>query len=179
MADEADANIAQPGGYIPPQNQQYPAPGNSTFNLNDPQQRQQALQWLAQAQSGQTQQLPHDQMHHAYRQWSQQAPPQQVADATSHAMQQMPQDQQQSFAQQVTGWLGQHGITPQQAGVQQTNPQQMSPQDVGKMVGHAQQQNPDALHQLFSPNGLLGNKAVQLGLAGVLAYAASKTMGGK
>jgi hypothetical protein len=86
----------------------------------------------------------------------------------------MPQKQREGFINTVTGWLQQHGISPAAAGVQTTNPQQMSPQDVGKMVGYAQQQNPDVLQQLFSPNGALGNKSVQVGLAGLLAYAATQ-----
>jgi hypothetical protein len=154
------------------------APG-STFDLNDPQQRQAALQWLQQfqnqgADSGNTQRLPHEDLGRMYQGVANQAQPQHIADATANAVQQMPPQQRQGFIDTVTGWLQQHGISPAAAGVQTTNPQQMSPQDVGKMVGYAQQQNPDVLQQLFSPNGALGNKAVQVGLAGLLAYAATQ-----
>jgi hypothetical protein len=154
----------QPGGAAP----------GANFDLNDPQQRQAALQWLQQFQGGNTQQLPHEDLGRMGQQWAQQAQPQHVADATASAVQQMPPQQREGFIQQITGFLQQHGITPQQAGVQASNPQQMSPQDVGKLVGYAQQQNPDALQQMFSPNGLLGNKVVQVGLAGALAFAASQ-----
>ncbi len=154
------------------------APG-STFDLNDPQQRQAALQWLQQfqnqgADSGNTQRLPQEDLGRIYQGVASQAQPQHIADATANAVQQMPPQQRQGFIDTVTDWLQQHGISPAAAGVQNTNPQQMSPQDVGKMVGYAQQQNPDVLQQLFSPNGALGNKAVQLGLAGLLAYAATQ-----
>jgi len=154
------------------------APG-STFNLNDPQQRDAALQWLQQFQnqgtdSGNTQRLPHEDLGRMYQGVASQAQPQHIADATANAVQQMPPQQREGFINTVTGWLQQHGISPAAAGVQTTNPQQMSPQDVGKMVGYAQQQNPDVLQQLFSPNGALGNKAVQVGLAGLLAYAATQ-----
>jgi len=142
--------------------------------LNDPQQRQAALQYLQQFQGGNTQQLPHEDLGHMYQGWANGAPPQHIEEATANAVQQMPQQERTGFIQQITGFLQQHGITPQQAGVQNTNPQQMSPQDVGRLVGYAQQENPDALQQLFSPNGLLGNKVVQIGLAGALAYAASQ-----
>jgi len=154
------------------------APG-STFDLNDPQQRDAALQWLQQfqnqgADSGNTQRLPHQDLGRMYQGVASQAQPQHIEEATANAVQQMPQQQREGFINTVTGWLQQHGISPAAAGVQTTNPQQMSPQDVGKMVGYAQQQNPDVLQQLFSPNGALGNKAVQVGLAGLLAYAATQ-----
>jgi hypothetical protein len=154
------------------------APG-STFDLNDPQQRDAALQWLQQyqnqgADSGNTQRLSHEDLGRMYQGVAGQAQPQHIEEATANAVQQMPQQQRDGFIETVTGWLQQHGISPEAAGVQTSNPQQMSPQDVGKMVGYAQQENPDVLQQLFSPNGALGNKAVQVGLAGLLAFAATQ-----
>ena len=104
-----------------------------------------------------------------------QAQPQHLADATANAVQQMPQQQREGFINTVTSWLQQHGISPAAAGVQTTNPQQMSPQDCRQNGGLREQENPDVLQQLFSPNGALANKAVQVGLAGLLALRPRKS----
>ena len=158
----------QPGGYQSPQG------GPGTFDLNDPQQRQAAQQWLQQFQGGNTQQLPQHDLGNMFQGWANQAEPQHVVDATAHAVEQMPPQQRAGFVQSITGWLQQHGISPAQAGIKTTDPAQMSPQDVGNLVGYAQKQNPDIIKQLFSSGGLLSNPVVQVGLAGLLAYAASQ-----
>ena len=147
-----------------------------SFNINDPQERQRIMQQLQDYQNGNTQRLEHTDLGNMAHSWVDQATPQHVADATTHAAQQLPPQQQTDFIHGVTGWLQQHGINPQQAGVQTPAGQPLTPHDVGKVVGHAQEQNPDIIKQMFSPGGALQNPAVQVGLAGALAFAASKML---
>lgn len=150
--------------------------GHVSFNINDPQERQRIMQQLQDYQNGNTQRLQHTDLGNMAHSWVDQATPQHVADATTHAAQQLPPQQQTDFIHGVTGWLQQHGISPQQAGVQTPAGQPLTPHDVGKVVGHAQEQNPDIIKQMFSPGGALQNPAVQVGLAGALAFAASKLL---
>ena len=150
--------------------------GRVSFNMNDPQERQRIMQQLQDYQNGNTQRLQHTDLGNMAHSWVDQATPQHVADATTHAVQQLPPAQQTDFIHSVTGWLQQHGISPQQAGVQTPPGQPLTPHDVGKVVGHAQQQDPDIIKQMFSPGGALQNPAVQVGLAGALAFAASKML---
>ncbi len=150
--------------------------GRVSFNMNDPQERQRIMQQLQDYQNGNTQRLQHTDLGNMANSWVDQATPQHVADATTHAAQQLPPQQQTDFIHGVTGWLQQHGISPQQAGVQTPPGQPLTPHDVGKVVGHAQQQDPDIIKQMFSPGGALQNPAVQVGLAGALAFAASKML---
>jgi len=157
----------QPGGY-----QGQPGSGTISFNPNDPQQRQELQQWLQGLQGSNP--PSQEDLGRLYQGLSGHLEPQHIIDATAHAVQGMPPQQRTSFITTITQWLQQHGITPQQAGVQTTNPQQMSPQDVGRLIGFAQQQNPGILDQLFGPNGPLSNPVVQVGLAGLLAYAANR-----
>ncbi len=148
--------------------------GHIAFNINDPQERQRILQQLQNYGDGNTQRLAPADLGNMAHGWVNQAQPQHIADATTHAVQQLPPQQQTDFIHHVTGWLQQHGVDPQQAGVHSPAGQPLSPQDIGKVIGHTQQQNPDLIKQLFSPGGALQSPAVQVGLAGALAFAASK-----
>lgn len=131
-------------------------------------------QWIQNYQSGNTAQVPHDQVGQAYSQWAQQASPQQVQEATNYGYQQVPPQQLPAVGNSFLNMFQQHGLNPQAAGVQTTNPQQMSPQDVARMHTYAQQQQPDALKKLFQPGGTLSNPLVGLAAAGALAYGISK-----
>jgi hypothetical protein len=178
MDDNTNTRRMDTGGY----NTTNPsAQGGNTFDLGDPAQRQQALQWLQQFQQqdqeqgdGNTRRLPHEDLGQLYHGWASQAEPQHVEEAATQAAQQMAPQQRAGFAESIMGWLQQQGINPQQLGIRTTNPQQMSPQDVGRMVGAAGQQDPDILKQLLGPGGALSNPAVQLGIAGALAFALSR-----
>ncbi|MBA2677995.1 MAG: hypothetical protein H0U76_06325, partial [Ktedonobacteraceae bacterium] len=74
--------------------------------------------------------------------------------------------------------LMQRGLDPRQAGVQNTDPYSMSPQDSARMTAYAQQQAPDLLHQIMGPGGPLGSTGAKLAAAGVLAFAAKQFLGG-
>ncbi|HMA36535.1 MAG TPA: hypothetical protein VKY74_18915 [Chloroflexia bacterium] len=131
-------------------------------------------QWLQNYQAGNYDQVPHDQVQQAYQQWTQSVPPQQAQEATTAGFQQVPQQQLPGIASSLINMFQQHGLNPQAAGVTTTNPQQMSPQDLGRMTHYAQQQQPDIIKQQFQPGGALTNPLVGLALAGALAYGASR-----
>ncbi len=57
-----------------------------------------------------------------YKQFAQQAPPQQIYEVAQQAYQQMPQDQKEGIFHAVMGALNQNGVDPQQAGVQGNQP---------------------------------------------------------
>ncbi len=135
-------------------------------------------QWLQHYQNGQYDQVPHDQVHQAYGQWAQTATPQQAQEALGYGYQQVPQQHLPGIASALTGLFQQHGLSPQAAGVQTTNPQQMGPHDLGRMTHYAQQQQPDAIRQLVGPGGALSNPIVGMALAGALAYGLSRMQSG-
>ena len=130
----------------------------------------QAAKWLQHYQSGNTDQVPHDELHQTFNQWAQQATPEQVQDATHQGFQQVPQQAHAGIASTLLGFFQQHGLNPQHAGVQTTDPQQMTPQDMSKMTSYAQQQQPDAIGKMFKPGGALSNPMVGMAVAGALAY---------
>ncbi|MDQ6694484.1 MAG: hypothetical protein M3014_08705 [Chloroflexota bacterium] len=135
-------------------------------------------QWMNHYQTGNSNQVPHDEVHKAYGQWAQQTDPGQVQQATTQGYQQVPQAEHAGIGSALLGLFGQHGLSPQAAGVQTTDPSRMTPSDLGKLTSYAQQQQPDAIGQLFKPGGALSNPMVGMALAGALAYGASRMAGG-
>ena len=123
-------------------------------------------------------QLPEDQTRQNYRQFVQNAPPQMVEQVHQQYYQQMPQQQRAGLMQGLLGGLQQQGYDPRQAGIQNTDPNNMSPQDAARLTGYAQQQNPDLLHQIMGPGGPLGSTGAKLAVAGIAALAAKQILGG-
>lgn len=93
-------------------------------------------QWMESYQSGNAGQVPHDQLHQAFNQWAQSADPQQVQQATTQAYQQVPQQEHAGIAGALLDLFQQHGLNPQDAGVQTTNPGQMGPQDPSRLTSY-------------------------------------------
>jgi hypothetical protein len=134
-------------------------------------------QWMESYQSGNTGQVPHDQLHQAFNQWAQSADPQQVQQATAQAYQQVPQQEHAGIAGALLGLFQQHGLNPQDAGVQTTNPGQMGPQDLSRLTSYVQQQRPGALGQILQPGGLMSNPMVGMALSAALSYGLSQMQG--
>ena len=67
---------------------------------------------------------------------------------------------------------------PRQAGIQNTDPYSMSPQEGARLTGYVQQQQPDLLHQVMGPGGPLGSTGAKLAIAGIAAFAAKQMLGG-
>jgi hypothetical protein len=110
-----------------------------------------------------------------------QVPPQQFQQQAYQAAQQMPQQQRQQVAGDLMGALQGRGFDLGQIagmlGLGSSSPQQMGPNDLGKLLGWTQQNQPDALGQAVGNNpGFmkhLGNPMVQ----GVLKTLAGKLFG--
>ncbi len=117
-------------------------------------------------------QLPEQETRQNYQQFVQNAPPQMVEQVHQQYYEQMPQQQRGGLMQGLMSGLMQRGINPQQAGIQNTDPYSMSPQDAGRLTGYAQQQSPDILHQIMGPGGPLGSTGAKLAVAGIAALAA-------
>ena len=114
---------------------------------------------------GSYQQIPH-------------APPQMVERVHQQYYEQMPPQQRGGLLQNLLGGLTQRGVTPQQMGIQNTNPYNMSPYEAARATSYAQQYHPDLLQQVFSPGGALGSTGAKLAVAGVAALAAKELLGG-
>lgn len=140
----------------------------------DAQQYRQFQQWQQQYQQGNHDQVPHDQLHRHWNQYAQQADPQQVQQAAAQGYQQVPTQQRPGIADSLLNFFKEHGLSPQAAGVQNTNPQNMTPDDMARMTQYAQQEKPDALKQLFQPGGTLSNPLIGMALAGALAFGISR-----
>ncbi len=114
--------------------------------------------------------VPHNDVYNHYQQFAQQASPQQIYDAHQQAYQQLPQNQQGGLYNSLIGALGQHGVNPQQAGIQNNTP---SPQNYAQANQYVSQR-PDLLQNVFGQGGALGSPLAKMALAGALAVAASK-----
>ncbi len=123
-------------------------------------------------------QIPDQQAYQNYGQFVQNAPPQMVEQVHQQYYEQMPQQQRGNLMQGLLGSLTGQGFNPQQAGIQNTDPYNMSPQDAARLTSYAQQQNPDILHQVMGPGGPLGSTGAKLAVAGIAALAAKHFLGG-
>lgn len=141
---------------------------------NQPMYQQYANHW----DQGTYNQIPPQEVQQNYQQFAQNVPPQVFQQAHEQYYQQMPPEQHASLMQGLVGGLMQRGLDPRQAGVQNTDPNSMSPQDGARMTAYAQQQAPDLLHQIMGPGGPLGSTGAKLAAAGVLAFAAKQFLGG-
>jgi hypothetical protein len=117
-------------------------------------------------------QIPEQEARQHYQQFVQNAPPQAVEQAHAQYYAQMPPQERTSVVQALLNSLTQHGYNPREAGIQNTDPNTMSPQDAARLTAYARQKNPDILQQVFGPGGPLHSTAAKLAVAGVLALAA-------
>lgn len=123
-------------------------------------------------------QIPEQQAYQNYGQFIQNAPPQMVEQAHQQYYQQMPPQQRGGLMEGLLNGLVQRGFNPQQAGIQNTNPYNMSPQDAARLTSYTQQNQPDLLQQIMGPGGPLGSTGAKLAVAGIAAVAAKQLLGG-
>ncbi len=123
-------------------------------------------------------QIPEQEAQQNYQLFTQNAPPQMVEQAHTQYYQQMPPEQHAGLMQGLVGGLMQRGIDPRQAGIQNTDPYSMSPQEGARLTGYVQQQQPDLLHQVMGPGGPAGRPGAKLAVAGIAAFAAKQMLGG-
>jgi hypothetical protein len=144
----------------------------------DPNNQQMYQQYANHWDQGTYGQIPEQQARQNYQQFVQNAPPQMVEQVHQQYYEQMPPQQRGGLIQGLVGSLMGQGYNPQQAGIQNTNPYNMSPQDAARLTGYAAQQNPDILHQIMGPGGPLGSTGAKLAVAGIAALAAKQILGG-
>ena len=144
----------------------------------DPNNQQMYQQYANSWDQGTYNQIPEQEARQNYRQFVQNAPPQMVQQVHQQYYEQMPQQQRGGLMQGLMGALTQQGYNPQQAGLSNYNPYNMSPQDAARLTGYAQQQNPDILHQVLGPGGPLGSTGAKMAVAGIAALAAKQILGG-
>ncbi len=114
------------------------------------------------------------QVYNHYQQFAQQAPQNEIYQANHQYYQQLPQDQKQSLFSSIIGALTHHGVNPQQAGI---NPSQPNADNYAKALQYASQ-NPDMLSQIFGQGGALSSPLAKMALAGALAIAANRLQKG-
>lgn len=124
-------------------------------------------------QGGNFDNMNHDDVYNHYQQFAGQASPQDVYNAHHEYYQQMPQQQRQGLLGGLMNAFQQHGVNPQQAGIQPNDP---SPQNLARANQYAAQ-NPDVLQNVFGPGGALSSPLAKTALAGALAFGASKFFG--
>jgi hypothetical protein len=145
------------------------------YNQNNAQMYQQyANAW----DQGNYQQIPEQEARQNYQQFVQNAPPQLMQNVHEQYYQQMPPQQRGGLLEGMMNMLSQRGVDPRQAGIQNTNPYAMSPQEAARLTSYAGQQQPDILHQVLGPGGPLGSTGAKLAVAGLAALAAKNILGG-
>ncbi len=122
-------------------------------------------------------QIPEQEAYQNYGQFVNNAPPQMVEQVHRQYFEQMPQQQRGGLIQGLMGGLAQQGMNPQQMGIQNADPYSMSPHEASRVVGYAQQQSPDLLHQVLGPGGPLGSTGAKVAVAGLAALAAKQMLG--
>jgi hypothetical protein len=116
------------------------------FDSNNQQMYQQYASYADQETYGQ---IPEQEARQNYQQFVQNAPPQMVEQAHAQYYQQMPHAQHASLMQGLLQGLMQRGVDPGQAGIQNTDPSTMSPQEGARLTSFAQQQQPDLLQHIM------------------------------
>ena len=118
-------------------------------------------------------QLPDQEVQQNYQRFVQNAPPQFVQQVHEQYFQQAPQEQRGGLLQGVLSGMMQRGMNPQQAGIQNTDPYSMSPQEAARLTTYGQQQQPGMLQEL------MGNPAAKMAVAGLVSYAAKQMLGNR
>lgn len=144
----------------------------------DPKNQQMYQQYANHADQGTYGQIPQQEAQQNYEQFVQNAPPQMVEQAHAQYYQQMPQEQHAGLMQGLVAGLMQRGVNPGQAGIQNTDPSTMSPQEGARLTSYVQQQQPDLLQHVMGPGGPLGSSGAKMAVAGVVAFAAKQILSG-
>jgi hypothetical protein len=146
------------------------------FDQNNQQMYQ---QYANHADQGTYGQIPEQEARQNYQQFVQNAPPQMVEQAHAQYYQQMPPQHRASLIQGLLQGLMQRGIDPQQAGIQNTDPSSMLPQEAARLTSYVLQQHPDLLQKVMGPGGPLGSPAAKQAVAGIAAFAAKQLLSGE
>jgi len=159
---------------------------NSQYSTNRNSQSSMAGQWggwMQDYESGNYDKLPHDEISNAYRDWSRTASPEQRYEATYHGYQQLPQDQWGSAAEDLYNYCQDRNLDLSGMDLSTSDYRQWNAQDMAHITSHfyagSDTSETESQGSSKKKSGLSVPKPIiGLALAGGLAYAASRFLGG-
>jgi len=142
--------------------------------------------WMQDYQAGNYDRLPHEEITRAYRDWSSTATPDQRYEATYQGYQQLPQDQWGSAAEDLYNYCQDQSLDLSDLNLSNSDYRQWNTQDLARVTERAyssagSSQGKQGKQGKESKGGGLHvpKPVIGLALAGTLAYAASRFLGGK
>ncbi len=143
--------------------------------------------WLDDYQSGNYDNLPHEEIYSGYRDWSRSASPDELYEGTYHGYQGPQEDQLRGVAADLYSHTQERGLDLSDLELTNTDYQQWNAQDLARVTGRAygysgtqerEQEQPEKKEE-DKESGGIPKPLVGLALAGALAFAASRVLGGK
>ncbi|MDQ5825577.1 MAG: hypothetical protein M3441_15400 [Chloroflexota bacterium] len=141
--------------------------------------------WLDDYQSGNYDNLPHEEIYSGYRDWSRSANPDELYEGTYHGYQGLQEDQLRGVAADLYSYTQEQGLDLSDLELTNTDYQQWSAQDLARVTGRAygysgtQEQDQPEKKEEDKESGGIPKPLIGLALAGALAFAASRVVGGK
>ncbi|MDQ6695465.1 MAG: hypothetical protein M3014_13795 [Chloroflexota bacterium] len=139
--------------------------------------------WLEDYSSGNYANLPHDEIYNTYRSWSKTASPEELHEGTQRGYESLPQDQWKDAATHLHGYSRQRGVDLSDLDLSSANHEEWNAQDLarvtGRAYGHSGEQDTQPEQKKEHEGGGVPKPLIGLALAGALAFAASKVVGGK
>jgi hypothetical protein len=143
--------------------------------------------WLDDYQSGNYDNLPHEEIYRGYRDWSRSANPDELYEGTYHGYQGLQEDQLRGVASDLYSYTQEQGLDLSDLELSNSDYQQWSAQDLARVTGRAygysgnqeQEQDQPEKKEEDKESGGIPKPLVGLALAGALAFAASRVLGGK
>lgn len=141
--------------------------------------------WLDDYQSGNYDNLPHDEIYSSYRDWSRTASPDELYEGTYQGYQNLPQDQWSGAASHLYDYTQQRGLDLSELKLSSPDYQQWNAQDLAHVTRRAygysggEVEQSEEKEEGKESGGGVPKPLIGLALAGALAFAASRIMGGK
>jgi len=146
--------------------------------------------WLDQYQSGNYDSLPHDEIYSNYRDWARSANPDDLYEATYRGYESLPADQLSGAAEHLYNYSRSRGLDLSDVELSSPDYQQWTAHDVSRVTGRAygyheedtqpvaSDQHEEGSNEESKSGGGVPKPLIGLALAGALAFAASKVLGG-
>lgn len=143
--------------------------------------------WLDDYQSGNYDNLPHEEIYSGYRDWSRSANADELYEGTYHGYQGLQEDQLRGVAADLYSYTQERGLDLSDLELTNNDYQQWNAQDLARVTGRAygysgtreQEQEQHEKKEEDKESGGIPKPLVGLALAGALAFAASRVLGGK
>lgn len=139
--------------------------------------------WLSDYQAGNYDRLPHDEITQHYTDWSRSAAPDEAYEATRYGYGQLPPEQFGGASEGLYSYTQEQGLDLSDLELSSADYQQWTPDDAARVTRHAYgrsdtQVKPDQAGKPEKKSGGVPKPVIGLALAGALAFAASRVMGG-